>query len=339
MQLIDRYLYAVGRYLPAKRRDDILAELRANILEMAEEREQELGRPLMLEEEEAILKQHGHPMVVAARYLPQQHLIGPAVFPFYLHTLRVVFPWVLLIYVIAQCTRFINHPVSVQAILEIVFGFVPVIFYTAAWITLVFALMEFGTSRYLSNKKVLYSWSPRKLPKPDAPEPTAPIQRTNPIFDFIASVIGLLVVIVLYGDPALIFGPVARYNPNFPLPAPVWKTVYEMAIVLISIQLVFKAFAIFSSHARAWRAVADIATKVSAIIVIAYLLGATEYVIARPGADDAVVKAMAQINYAMHLGWRFVLVILCAQLLWEIAKLLFPRIREHAKLPQLFMLK
>src|SRR4051812_38732142 len=102
MEMIDRYLYAVGRYLPGQRRDDILAELRANILEMAEDRAAELGRPLTLEEEEAILKQHGHPIQVAARYLPQQHLIGPTVFPYYWHILQVAFPWVALVYVVAR---------------------------------------------------------------------------------------------------------------------------------------------------------------------------------------------------------------------------------------------
>src|SRR3954454_7711370 len=138
MQLIDRYLYAVGRHLPNDRRDDILAELRANILEMAEDREQELGRVLTIEEEEEILKKHGHPMQVAARYLPKQYLIGPAVFPFYWYTIKTAFPWVCLIYTFVNCVLFISEPVSVQRIVEMMMGFFPVVFYLAGWMTLIF---------------------------------------------------------------------------------------------------------------------------------------------------------------------------------------------------------
>jgi len=45
MNLLNRYLRAVGRLLPKPRRDDIVAELRANILSQMEDREQELGAP------------------------------------------------------------------------------------------------------------------------------------------------------------------------------------------------------------------------------------------------------------------------------------------------------
>ncbi|MEC9485452.1 MAG: hypothetical protein UMR38_06215 [Candidatus Izemoplasma sp.] len=37
MTLIDNYLYQVKRYLPLKERDDIIKELRANILEQVDE--------------------------------------------------------------------------------------------------------------------------------------------------------------------------------------------------------------------------------------------------------------------------------------------------------------
>ena len=34
----------------------------------------------------------GRPMLVAARYLPQQYLIGPGMFPIYWYTLKKSFP-------------------------------------------------------------------------------------------------------------------------------------------------------------------------------------------------------------------------------------------------------
>ncbi len=332
MELIDRYLFAVGKYLPKERREDILAELRANILSSVEDREQELGRPLNLDEQEAVLKQHGHPMLVAARYLPQQHLIGPAVFPFYWYVMRVAFPWIALIYTIAHASRFIFEPVTVERIVEIVTGFVPVAFYSAAWFTLVFALMEFATSRYLKNSRVLYAWSPRKLPKVE-PEAT---RRTHPIFDFIGSLFTLSFLLVVRRHPFLVLGPGAFYLNTF-RPAPVWTKVYELALIFVSIQLAIKLMAIVSPHVRGWRVAVDLATKASAIAIIGYLLHVREYVTLAPDADPAKFqKAVESINQAMHLGWKVVVIILSLQLVYEIGKLIFPRLHPRAALTQFF---
>jgi hypothetical protein len=65
--LIDRYLYAVSRYLPAKRHDDLLTELAANLHSEMEDKAAALGRPLTEDEQADVLRRHGHPILVAAR--------------------------------------------------------------------------------------------------------------------------------------------------------------------------------------------------------------------------------------------------------------------------------
>ena len=82
MDLIERYLAAIGRQLPAKQAVDIESELREALLSRQEERESELGRPLTRQDIEALLLEFGHPLVVAARYRNTQQLIGPEIFPF-----------------------------------------------------------------------------------------------------------------------------------------------------------------------------------------------------------------------------------------------------------------
>lgn len=85
MSLVDDYLRAVAGHLPKAGREDILAELRDLILTRAEAREAELGRPLTDDETEAVLREVGHPLVVAARYgSGPQHVVGPAVYPYWL---------------------------------------------------------------------------------------------------------------------------------------------------------------------------------------------------------------------------------------------------------------
>ncbi len=90
MELLDRYLIAVGQNLPKPQRDDIVRELSENIRSQFEDKEAELGRPLSEAEQDAILKQVGNPLLVAGRYREDdrsltlgRRIIGPALFPFY----------------------------------------------------------------------------------------------------------------------------------------------------------------------------------------------------------------------------------------------------------------
>src|ERR1700722_4540002 len=102
MDLLERYLQAVGEYLPANMKADTLAELRENLLAQMEAREEELGGSLTPAEVASVLEKHGRPMLVAARYLPQQSLIGPGLFPIYWFTLKKSFPFVVLAYGVTQ---------------------------------------------------------------------------------------------------------------------------------------------------------------------------------------------------------------------------------------------
>jgi hypothetical protein len=64
MDLIDRYLDTVRWLLPRAQRDDIIAELRDELMSQREDRGAELGRPLNRNEQEALLRDYGHPVLV-----------------------------------------------------------------------------------------------------------------------------------------------------------------------------------------------------------------------------------------------------------------------------------
>ena len=91
MDLLHSYLKALRRYLPRAQRDDIVAELSEDLRSQIEERETELGRSLRDDEQMALFKAYGDPMVVARRYRQKGmslsigwELIGPELFPMYL---------------------------------------------------------------------------------------------------------------------------------------------------------------------------------------------------------------------------------------------------------------
>lgn len=89
MDLLEHYLSAVAAQLDKDQREDIVAELRDTLLNRFEEKEEALGRPLTDDEREAILREMGHPLVVAARYgKGPQHLVGPELFPWWLFAVK-----------------------------------------------------------------------------------------------------------------------------------------------------------------------------------------------------------------------------------------------------------
>jgi hypothetical protein len=165
VELLDRYLQAVGFWLPKKQKRDILAELSEDIRSQIEEKESDLGRRLDDAELTAILKTRGAPLLVAERYLPQQHLIGPLLFPIY----RLVLTWAMLYQIpwflfwigFALLNR--SHPGSDPgaAVAGALKSLWLVAVYAFAAITATFALLE----RYQAKSRFLEQWNPRKLPR------------------------------------------------------------------------------------------------------------------------------------------------------------------------------
>ena len=81
MELVERYVYEVSRYLPPNQADDVAAELRSLLTETVEARSAESGRPadesLIVE----VLRGFGEPDIVADRYREPRSLISPRLFP------------------------------------------------------------------------------------------------------------------------------------------------------------------------------------------------------------------------------------------------------------------
>lgn len=94
--LTDRYIAEVVRRLPESQRDDIASEIAGTVEDMvAAERDGDPGdRPTDHDDaERAVLTRLGDPAALARRYSgARQYLIGPGVYPVWLHVLRWVMP-------------------------------------------------------------------------------------------------------------------------------------------------------------------------------------------------------------------------------------------------------
>ncbi len=169
MEMIERYLQAVKFWLPKRQREDIIAELSADIYAQTEEQEANLGRNLTEAELESLLKQRGRPVMVANRFLPQQYMIGPLLFPVYIFVMKIVFlcylvPWVLVWIGLMTYSPSYRAEQTHNSWLAAL-GSASSSLWTAASIalgtvTVVFAILE----RLQAKSQCLNEWSPRKLP-------------------------------------------------------------------------------------------------------------------------------------------------------------------------------
>ena len=169
MELVDRYLQAVKFWLPKQQKDDILAELSADIRAQIEDRESVLGRALTQPEIEDILKQRGRPCLVASRFRPQESLIGPVLYPIYLFCLKCALlgylvPWLVVTLIILIVRPSFSATQSIPAwfmtMAQVSGHLWTMAFVAAGTITLVFAILE----RVQAKSHWLENWDPRKLP-------------------------------------------------------------------------------------------------------------------------------------------------------------------------------
>ncbi len=167
MELLDRYLQAVKFWLPKEQKQDIIAELSEDLHSQIEDKETELGRKLSQDEVSLILKQRGRPVLVATRFLPQQYLIGPVLFPVYSFVLKIValcylVPWALVwIGIMASSPAYrMNHGGWARAALSAWGSLWGIALAAIGIATLVFAVLE----RVQAKSGFLENWDPRKLP-------------------------------------------------------------------------------------------------------------------------------------------------------------------------------
>ena len=311
MELLDRYLQAVKTWLPKAQQDDIIKELSDDILSQMEEKEAELGRPLNEAEQSAILKQHGHPTLAASRYWPRQHLIGPTVFPIYWFVLKIS----VVIALVMSCVSglaVLTSGHSAKEMVDAVVRLPGIAITTFAWVTLVFAALEYGHSKL----KRVDKWDPATLPRIDKRKP-AKVQG-KPIADLIANAVLVLWWLAVPRFPFLIFGPGQAYLKLSPAVLAVHGTILMLLLVPVVLQLV-----IVLRPSPDWqRPVTVLISKIVALLVISVLMKAGSLVLVTADAPGSLrqIGAIVNINFLVVLAVASVLVVL--QLLMTVVRLI-----------------
>lgn len=322
MDLLERYLQVVGQYLDADTKDDMLAELRANLMEDMDARAEQLGRALSESELAAILRTHGRPSLVAARYLPQRYLIGPALFPVYLFTLRKAAPIVALIFLLASASVILlSGGTLTAAIGRSLVQLVPVLLLFWGIVTMTFGIMEFA--QHESGEGASWkAWDPAKLPPLAHPKKQqSPAGR---IADLVVHCLWILYVLAIPRYPFLILGPGALFlNKLYAGFVPLWHVFYFAYIIVLLAQLGIKLMALNRGTDR-WRLPLQLLTKILGLVPIGILAFAKVYFV--PVSSAANQHTFAAINYWVNVGFRIVLVIALLELFVEAWKYVRPKI-------------
>jgi len=318
MDLLERYLRAIGQYLPAKGKDDTLAELRANLLAEMEGREEELGRPLNESEVAAVIEKHGSPPIVASRYLPQRSLIGPALFPLYWFTLLKSFPLLLLVYAIWQASRYIfgGGDWSFGA----AFGHLPAVVFTYwGWMTLGFAAFEFAQGRYFERVTWPRKWNPRDLP---AVEKQKGPSFANRVADVIVNGLVFMWLLALPMHPYLVLG-ADGYLRGMPFGlSPEWRIFYWQIIALFGVMLLLKV-CLLPAMSTIWRKGLNVATQVASLLILVVMVQARTYFVFVPeGGRLPSVENLASINYWVNFGFKVALAVTVIKLAADVWQLI-----------------
>ncbi len=332
MDLLDRYLQAVKKHLLWQRQDDIIAELRANLESQLEDKEAALGRPLTTAEVEAWLKEIGPPIQVAARYQPQQYLIGPAIFPTYWFVLKTVFFWAAIIYSIVTAIQVFAGPPSGTALLGAILRVPGLLMTTAAWVTLIFAAMELGATHYSGKCEVAAKyparWSPAMLPPLEKRPAHGKRSRTyaHAVGEVIFGFLFLAWLLLIPEHPALLMGPGLAFLHASPFQlAPVWFPFFWCAVAVSIVQLGWRCGNLFSGRWQQPGPVQQIAMRVLELIPLAVLLNAKGHLLftlKNPAVDMGTYGgALAAINKATFLAFLLICAVAVLHLTWMIGQM------------------
>lgn len=161
MDLVERYLNAVAAQLPRDVREDIVAELRDEIMGRIEAREAQLGRTATDDEVEALLREVGHPLTVAARYRPgPQALIGAELYPWWWFAVKVALLVLVCVTVLGAVARVATGDLYAgQALGQAISGFIS----GAASLIGVLTVIGFVLERQEKKPRFITEWRVKDL--------------------------------------------------------------------------------------------------------------------------------------------------------------------------------
>ncbi len=322
MDLIERYLTAVGLLLPSRQRTDITAELREALLSRRDEKEVEVGRPLTRGEDADILRAFGHPLVVAGRYGRQQYLVGPELYPLYVFAVKALLAIIAASAVITGIVHAAVGPDQPGAAIVAMLG----VLWTGSIssvgaLTIIAAIMQ----RQRIPLRFLSDWDPADLPK----LPRRPLIRRQTRFDHVGAIVWLSVFALwwAHGLPAWI-----PYVTTIPLKAgerldltraPIWDTLFWPVLAVALAGIAVHAWKLVRDRRGGIGHGLDIVTQIAVAVLAWIALRAGHWVdVSGVGVSaDALPKIDRGVNIGVQVALIVTVIAATASAAYEVYRL------------------
>jgi hypothetical protein len=325
MNLIDRYLHEVSRFIPPRKRGDILAELRSLLVDTLEDRFGETPSESQVEE---ILKEFGPPKDVAASYHPQgQYLVGPALYPLFRMVAVIVIAAVLGAQALAWgISAFVAEgSFGVLDVIGSIFNSIPG---ALGWVVLVFMILQYFDAKPSLEEE---PWDPKALP---AINPDEDIKRGELIVGLVFSILVLVLISLFPQWIGFITTPGGKFYPN-----PVIIRYLSLIQISLACWIGFNVYLLWKGRqdliSRLMRIVLNI---YSAVVLTFLVIGHNVWLAAR--ASGGFLDAIEAIPGIVDSGWELVgmhafrlafvvaLIVTVIEILAEIYRLVRSRLRS-----------
>lgn len=313
--MIARYLAAVERRLPNEAAKDIIAELREAIASQVEAREALLGRAAGDDEIAAVLKDFGHPVVVASRYAGSDHLIGPGYYPWFWHVQRIAVGLAIAIGFGVVTIRALGSDEPFRAAFRGIGSALEIALVTFAVVTALFIAAERGKL----DMKWAAKWDPKSLPRDNVRQPRTLFESA---FTLVFDIVFLLFWVKVLQFPNEI--PVREGASAALAFAPAWDAVYWPIVVLAAgTTAVHIADILYPAWSRP-RAVASIAGHLGGLAVLWILYQSRPLIVVTPvaGADPVEMeRVLRTVGGVVDIGMGVAAVVWLAAIAVEIRRL------------------
>ena len=266
MSMLENYLEEVRSYLPTSARDDIVAELRDELISLAGAKAQ--GREPSKKEWEEVLLSYGHPAKVAAKYFEVKPLIGAELTGLFWIALKPSAMIVFGLNAILTVIRILSGQSAWQAIPQGVHSAVNGFLFAVGLMIVVFAVLE----QFNVKLDIFGAWHPKKL-KPVADK--TKVSRSSSVFEMICSAIFVAWWLDVLPFQNLIS--TNRASVQLSLTS-AWSTVYYPILIITVLEIARAGAQFFRAYKTPLLSTARIVLNIASLSVIAYLVQQTALV-------------------------------------------------------------
>lgn len=183
--LIERYVHEVGAHLPAKTRQDVQQELRSLLHDASAERGLSETDSQAIS---ALLREYGHPEVLAASYQKEKTLIGPWLYPAFRLSYTIAAIVVGAVFAIGFALQITQGGFNAGELLKFVLELAQALIFNLGIVVAVFVgLQAFGIGQHAPAPA---AWDPAKLPQVQDPDR---VNRTELLVGMLFTLLALLV--------------------------------------------------------------------------------------------------------------------------------------------------